>query len=248
MSFVRATVFGRLRDAMQAEVRAVAGGLRRAVATTGREVQTELRAQARSAGFKDGGRSIANAWRLKLYPAAGTAPTTFKPAALIWSRMPTVVTAFDRGGDGVPSLETSLNANSIRVFPGTGVNDSFTSSDADSQVGVYPNPYRLNAAWDGATPFTRRLMFYNLPAKAQIRVYTLAGEIVATLDHDAATYTGDTRWFNDFSVSNRLLPGGEHAWDILSDANQNLTTGLYLYTVKDAATGHIQTGKLVIIK
>ena len=158
------------------------------------------------------------------------------------------VTAFDRGGDGVPSLETSLNANSIRVFPGTGVNDAFTSSDADSQVGVYPNPYRLNAAWDGATPFTRRLMFYNLPAKAQIRVYTLAGEIVATLDHDAATYTGDTRWFNDFSVSNRLLPGGEYAWDILSDANQNLTTGLYLYTVKDAATGHIQTGKLVIIK
>lgn len=97
MSFVRAAVFGRLREAMQAEVRAVAGGLRRAVTATGREVQSELRAQARSAGFKDGGRSIANAWRLNLYPAAGTAPTTFKPAALVWSRMPTVVTAFDRG-------------------------------------------------------------------------------------------------------------------------------------------------------
>ncbi len=95
--FVRAAAFGRLREAMQAEVRAVAGGLRRAVAATGREVQSELRAQARSAGFKDGGRSIANAWRLNLYPSAGTAPTTFKPAALVWSRMPTVVTAFDRG-------------------------------------------------------------------------------------------------------------------------------------------------------
>ena len=34
MSFVRAAVFGRLREAMQAEVRAVAGGLRRAVAAT----------------------------------------------------------------------------------------------------------------------------------------------------------------------------------------------------------------------
>jgi hypothetical protein len=97
MSFVRAAVFGRLKPAMQAEVRAVAGGLRRAVAATGREVQSELRAQARSAGFKDAGRSIANAWRLNLYPAGGVAPTTFKPAALVWSRMPTVVDAFDRG-------------------------------------------------------------------------------------------------------------------------------------------------------
>ena len=97
MSFVRAAVFGRLKPAMQAEVRAVAGALRRAVAATGGEVQSELRAQARSAGFKDGGRSIANAWRLNLYPAGGVAPTTFKPAALVWSRMPNVVTAFDRG-------------------------------------------------------------------------------------------------------------------------------------------------------
>ena len=95
--FVRAAVFGRLKPAMQAEVRAVAGALRRAVTTTGAEVQIELRTQARSAGFKDGGRSIANAWRLNLYPAGGVAPTTFKPAALIWSRMPTVVDAFDRG-------------------------------------------------------------------------------------------------------------------------------------------------------
>jgi hypothetical protein len=97
MTFVRAAVFGRLREAMRAEVRAVAGGLRRAVVATGREVQSELRAQAWSAGFRDGGRSIANAWRLNLYPAGEVAPTTFKPAALVWSRMPTVVTAFDRG-------------------------------------------------------------------------------------------------------------------------------------------------------
>ncbi|MEN9840014.1 MAG: hypothetical protein RL177_1493, partial [Bacteroidota bacterium] len=153
------------------------------------------------------------------------------------------VTAFDRGGDGVPALETSINANAVRVFPGTTVNEDFKEP-----VGVYPNPYRINAAWDGATPFTRKIMFYNLPAKAEIRVYTLAGEIVATLDHDADTYTGDTRWFQDFSVNRRLLPGGEHAWDLLSDANQNLTTGLYLYTVQDKASGDIQTGKLVIIK
>lgn len=156
------------------------------------------------------------------------------------------VTAFDRGDEGVPPLETSVLANAVRVFPGTNVNQNF--GDDAFPVGVYPNPYRLNAAWDGSTPFTRRLMFYNLPQRAEVRVYTLAGEIVATLNHDAATYVGETRWFNDFSNDRRVLPGGEHAWDLLSDANQNLTTGLYIYSVRDLDGGKTQTGKLVIIK
>ena len=91
-------------------------------------------------------------------------------------------------------------------------------------------------------------MFYNLPEKAEVRVYTLAGEIVATMDHDANTYSGDIRWFNDFSSDNRLLPGGEHAWDLLSESNQNLTTGLYLYTVRNKDTGEVQRGKFAVIK
>lgn len=158
------------------------------------------------------------------------------------------ISAFDRGDERTPQLETSVNANAVRVFPGTAVNQNFGSSDEQYQVGVYPNPYRVNAAWDGQTPFTRKIMFYNLPAKAEVRIYTLAGEIVATLEHDAETYTGDTRWFNDFSNANRILPGGEHAWDLLSEANQNLATGLYLYTVYDKDSGKIQRGRFAIIK
>jgi len=158
------------------------------------------------------------------------------------------VTAFDEGDDRTPPLETSVNANAIRVFPGTTVNTNFESDDEEYQVGVYPNPYRVNAAWDGSTPFNRRLMFYNLPARAEVRVYTLAGEVVARFEHDSDTYTGDTRWFRDFSSSNRLLSGGEHAWDLLSEANQNLTTGLYLYTVYDKESGKVQRGRFVVIK
>lgn len=158
------------------------------------------------------------------------------------------VTAFDEGDGENPPLESSVNANAVRVFPGTGPNENFSSSDDEFSVGVYPNPYRVNAAWDGGTPFTRKLMFYNLPSTAQIRVYTLAGEVVAELDHNAETYSGDTRWFRDFSSDDRILPGGEHAWDLLSEANQNLTTGLYLYTVKDRESGHVQRGRFAIIK
>jgi hypothetical protein len=158
------------------------------------------------------------------------------------------VTAFDQGDERTPPLETSINANAVRVFPGTVVNTNFGSDSEEYKVGVYPNPYRINAAWDGSTPFNRRIMFYNLPQRAEIRVYTLAGEIVATINHDADTYTGDTRWFRDFSAPNRIMSGGEHAWDLLTSANQNLTTGLYLYTVYDKDSGKVQQGRFVVIK
>ncbi|MBX2818043.1 MAG: hypothetical protein KTR29_00135 [Rhodothermaceae bacterium] len=156
------------------------------------------------------------------------------------------ITAFDEGdvAAGLPSFESSRVANATRVFPGTPA----TGEDEQKQVGVYPNPYRVNAAWDGTTSRTRKLNFYNVPSRAEIRVYTLAGEIVAEMEHDADTYTGDTRWYDDFSADNRVLPGGEHSWDLLSENGLSLAGGLYLYTVKDLDSGDVQHGKFVIIK
>lgn len=160
------------------------------------------------------------------------------------------VTAFDKGSKTfeIEGLETSPNVNAVRVFPGTPANDNFTSSEPEFQVGVYPNPYRVNAAWDGAFENERKLYFYNLPAKSEVRIYTIAGDIVGEFTHNAETYSGDIDWYSSYSNEPRVLPGGEHAWDLQSNANQILTTGLYLYTVKDLASGEVQTGKIVIIK
>jgi hypothetical protein len=97
VTLLKATITGNLRAGMEQEVRRVAGALRRAVATTGQQAQAELRAQARGAGFRDGGRAIANAWRLNVYPRPGTGRDSFKPAAQITSRMAEVVDVFDRG-------------------------------------------------------------------------------------------------------------------------------------------------------
>jgi hypothetical protein len=154
------------------------------------------------------------------------------------------ITAFDTGDPtaGLQPFESSRTANATRIFPGSPPATELRT------VGVYPNPYRVNAAWDGNTNRTRRLNFYNLPPRAEIRVYTLAGEVVASMDHDAATYTGDIRWYDNFSAENRLLPGGEHSWDLLSENGLNLAGGLYLFTVKDLDSGETQTGKFVIIK
>jgi hypothetical protein len=92
---LKAAIEGNLKAAMQAEVAKVSGALRRGVSQAAVQTQTELRAQARSANFKDGGRAMANAWRVEVYPKA--AKTTLRPAALVYSRMPDVVAAFDKG-------------------------------------------------------------------------------------------------------------------------------------------------------
>jgi hypothetical protein len=95
--YLKAAIAGNLRSAMDAEVLKVAGALRRAVTTTGQQVQGELRAQARAGGFRDGGRAVGNAWRLNVFPRPGVGPRTFRPAAVVWSRMPKAVEAFDSG-------------------------------------------------------------------------------------------------------------------------------------------------------
>ena len=155
------------------------------------------------------------------------------------------VTAFDRGDQsvGLPSFESSRRANAVRAFPGTPPDNA-----GDLAVGVYPNPYRVNAAWDGSTSKTRKLNFYNLPPKSEVRIYSLAGEVVAQFSHDADTYQGDIRWFDDFGGESRLQPGGEHSWDLLSDNGLSLSSGLYLFSVKDTESGDVQTGKFAIIR
>ena len=44
------------------------------------------------------------------------------------------------------------------------------------------------------------------------------------------------------------MTGGEHAWDLLTDYDQAVATGLYLFTVKNNKTGQIKTGKFLVVK
>lgn len=158
------------------------------------------------------------------------------------------VTAFDEGDAeaGLPSFESGKTASAVRVFPGAAPVDG--TAPGRPPVGVYPNPYRVSAAWDGGPATQRKLYFTNLPARAQIRVYTLSGEILAELDHDAATYTGDTRWYDVFSAPGRTVAGGEHAWDLLNESRLVPSSGLYLFSVLDLDTNAVQTGRFVIVR
>ena len=100
-------------------------------------------------------------------------------------------------------------------------------------VWVVPNPYRAHAPWDrppvpGDT-FARHLDFMGLPrTRSTIRIYTLAGDLVQTLEHDGTR--GD----------------GEAHWDLISRNGQDIASGIYLFTVESG--GSHQTGRFVVMR
>ena len=161
------------------------------------------------------------------------------------------VSAFDRGDPSIDlqSLESSRLSNATRAFPGSPSREQqIANQQADIKVGVYPNPYRARGAWDGNLERDRKIYFYNLPQDSEVRIFTLAGDLVDVFQHHSS-YAGEgIQWFDKFSRGNRVFAGGEHALDLVTQDDQALATGLYLYTVEDLNTGEMQRGKFMVIK
>lgn len=156
------------------------------------------------------------------------------------------VSAFDEGDpeNNLDILESSPLANFQRVLPGTPSTD-----DPDIQIGVYPNPYYGNAIWDGSSERLRKIYFFNLPSDCQITIYTLSGDVVKRIDHTSSSNSSEVRWFETYAPDGKQkFAGGEHAWDLLSDNEQAIATGMYLFTVKNNNSGDIKTGKFLVIK
>ncbi len=156
------------------------------------------------------------------------------------------VSAFDQGDpvNRLESLESSQLAASKKVIPGTP-----PAENNSLQIGVYPNPYYGNAYWDGGSERLRKIYFYNLPESCEITIYTLSGDIVKKIYHEQYSNGSDIRWFETYSRDGtQVMAGGEHAWDLITDNDQAIATGLYLFSVKNSKTGDIKTGKFLIVK
>jgi len=78
-------------------------------------------------------------------------------------------------------------------------------------------------------PFRRHVDFCGLPkARCTIRIYTVAGDLVAQLDHDGSG--GD----------------GQASWDLISRNGQETASGIYLFAV-DSPVGQ-SIGRFVVIR
>jgi hypothetical protein len=116
------------------------------------------------------------------------------------------------------------------------------SSDADEpvhedldQITVVPNPYIVTNTLEPAVRNNqlnqrRRVMFTNLPSQCTIKIFTMSGYLVDTID-----------------VMNTLDYGIAY-WDLLSKEDLEVAAGIYLYHVKSILTGKEIIGKFAIIK
>ncbi|MBN1996484.1 hypothetical protein JW935_02955 [candidate division KSB1 bacterium] len=144
------------------------------------------------------------------------------------------VTAYDSGyaPTGLEPLECSALINMTKVAPskGPGPNDAL-------DVLVVPNPYRIDgnyydALWEsGQSDVDKRIDFTNLPTKCTIRIYTLAGDLVAILDHDYPAKS---------AIANR------ESWNLISRNIQAIASGIYLFAVESEQGSYV--GKFVVIQ
>ena len=160
------------------------------------------------------------------------------------------VTAWDRGMPdfGLESLGSGrdADANMKILFPGP------TAQSNMDNIYVVPNPYFGLSKFDGRREGdmkgdrSKRIWFVNLPERATIKIYTLAGDLVDTIEHDGATEEDIITVSR--AASTGLTASGMASWDVLSRHRQILAPGVYLYSVKDHSNGEIKVDKFVIIQ
>jgi len=160
------------------------------------------------------------------------------------------VTSYDTGTNEIDPLESGLAQNRTFTIPGPQ-----RGTDVTDGVVVFPNPYRGDAAWDEELLRDRYLWFAGLPERCTIRIYTLAGDHVKTIEFDAATYGAtDVRGIYDpddvWNPAREIprLSGSMAAWDLTTLEDQALASGLYVFSVKDHDTGEIERGKFMVLK
>lgn len=94
------------------------------------------------------------------------------------------------------------------------------------KVYVVPNPFVSDSHYAGQQP--NQIGFFGLPAKCTIRIFTYAGQLVETIEHNANSYS-------------------ETEWVQISKNRQEIASGLYLFVVT-TPEGDLSKGKFVVIK
>jgi len=107
--------------------------------------------------------------------------------------------------------------------------------DAMEKIKIVPNPYVATNAMEPAVGNKflnqrRRLMFTNIPANCDIRIFTSSGVLVDSIN-----------------VQNEPDNGIIH-WDLLSREDLEIAAGMYVYHIKSKETGKEKVGKFAVIK
>lgn len=104
------------------------------------------------------------------------------------------------------------------------------------RVRVVPNPYIITNDWE-FNSFDRKLAFTGLPAECEIRIYTMAGDLVKLIKHRATK--------SDIGAQPGEL-GGTETWNLLNSSDQLIATGVYVFHVKSDVGEAV--GKFAIVR
>lgn len=121
-------------------------------------------------------------------------------------------------------------------------------SDLDN-IYVVPNPYVASATWERRNPFLkgrgdRRIWFMNLPDECTIKIFTLRGYLVKTIEYNGQYYHSP-EYAPDGETSG--TPLGAVSWNLVSKDEMDIAYGVYIYHVDAPGIGEM-VGKFAVIK
>jgi len=113
------------------------------------------------------------------------------------------------------------------------VNRVKATSNLD-KIAVVPDPYVATASWEPKHFYStgrgeRKIDFIHLPQKCTIRIYTIRGELVDTIEHD------------------KPINDGSESWNLRSKDGMDIAYGMYIYHVDAPGVGQ-KIGKFAVIK
>ena len=108
------------------------------------------------------------------------------------------------------------------------------SDSSLNRIAVVPNPYVVTAEWEPQHVFKsgrgeRKIDFIHLPAQCTIKIFTVRGYLVATIEHDS------------------LIDDGSASWNLLSKDGMEIAYGVYIFHVDAPGIGS-KIGKFGVIK
>jgi len=98
-------------------------------------------------------------------------------------------------------------------------------------IKAVPNPYLVSSLYEeefGELRYepVRQMRFINLPSKCTIHIFSVAGERIKKIDHEATE--------------------GSATWDLRSDGGREIAPGIYIYVVKSGSDEFL--GRFAVIK
>ncbi|NQV15153.1 hypothetical protein HQ531_06815 [bacterium] len=112
--------------------------------------------------------------------------------------------------------------------------DHAVSANLLEDIAVVPNPYVVTASWEPQHLYDtgrgiRKIDFIHLPPECTIRIYSLSGKYINTIEH-----------------SSEIWDGAE-SWNLLSRDGLEIAYGIYLYHIEAPGIGN-HINKFAVIK